>query len=52
MVCWGYNEDGELGIGSLENIGISPQQMGSNLTLVDFGTGIYVRDCFGNVKGQ
>ena len=43
VVCWGYNGDGELGVGSINTVGISPSQMGSNLTLVSFGTGVFMQ---------
>lgn len=37
--CWGQNERGQLGIGSTENIGDEPNEMGDNLQSVDLGTG-------------
>ncbi len=39
VVCWGYNGNGQLGIGSTTSVGISSEQMGSNLTAVDLGPG-------------
>ena len=39
IVCWGSNSYGQLGIGNTITIGTSLRQMGSNLTLVDLGTG-------------
>ena len=39
VACWGFNGFGELGIGSTNNVGGSPGQMGSNLQTVKFGTG-------------
>ncbi len=32
VICWGYNGNGELGVGSSQNIGV-------NFTAVDLGTG-------------
>jgi len=34
----GLNENGQLGIGSTNNIGDEPNEMGKNLSFVDFGT--------------
>ena len=39
LVCWGSNGNGELGIGSDEDVGTSASHMGDNLTTVDLGTG-------------
>lgn len=35
--CWGFNRFGQLGIGSRQNRGNKPGQMGSSLTPVNFG---------------
>ena len=35
--CFGENGDGELGIGSTDNVGELPTDMGENLTAVDLG---------------
>ena len=37
--CWGYNNDGELGLDDTTNRGDMPNQMGDNLPDVDLGTG-------------
>ncbi len=37
IVCWGFNEHGELGAGDTITRGNSSSQMGSNLQKVDFG---------------
>ncbi|MFM2032607.1 MAG: hypothetical protein RLZZ297_1372 [Chloroflexota bacterium] len=40
-VCWGFNGDGELGLGHVRTIGDGAGEMGSALVSVDFGTGLY-----------
>jgi len=37
--CWGFNGDGELGIGSTANQGDNPGEMGDPLPFVSLGTG-------------
>jgi alpha-tubulin suppressor-like RCC1 family protein len=37
--CWGYNQDGELGIGDTTNRGATAGSMGDALPSVDLGTG-------------
>jgi len=37
--CWGYNGNGQLGIGNTTNMGDGPGKMGDNLPVVDLGTG-------------
>jgi len=37
--CWGFNEFGQLGIGSTTNHGDGPNQMGANLPTVNLGAG-------------
>ena len=39
VLCWGDNAEGQLGIGSIVNVGNAPNQMGSHLQTVDLGTG-------------
>ena len=36
--CWGYNGDGNLGLGDSNNRGDIPEEMGDNLPNLDFGT--------------
>lgn len=36
--CWGYNGDGELGLGDMIHRGDKPDQMGGNLPRVDLGS--------------
>lgn len=41
--CWGYNSDGELGLGYTSNaVGISSNQMGDDLPVVNLGSNFYV----------
>ncbi|HEX6764469.1 MAG TPA: hypothetical protein VF103_03305, partial [Polyangiaceae bacterium] len=37
--CWGYNEQGQLGLGDTENRGDQPGELGDALPAVDLGTG-------------
>ncbi|MCP4685497.1 MAG: hypothetical protein GY867_08605, partial [bacterium] len=37
--CWGYNTDGQLGLGDMESRGDDSDEMGDNLPAVDLGTG-------------
>ena len=37
--CWGYNGDGQSGLGDTQNRGASPSDMGDHLPAVDFGVG-------------
>jgi hypothetical protein len=39
VTCWGYGRWGQLGNGSMENIGDGPGEMGANLPVVDLGVG-------------
>ncbi len=39
LKCWGYNQDGELGLGDLDYRGDAPNEMGDNLPVVNLGTG-------------
>jgi alpha-tubulin suppressor-like RCC1 family protein len=39
VACWGYNEYGQLGIGTTDNRGNNPNEMGTYLQLVDLGSG-------------
>ncbi len=39
LKCWGYNHDGELGVGATDYRGDGPGEMGDNLPAVDLGTG-------------
>jgi len=40
LYCWGYNENGELGIGTAKTVGDGPGEMGSFLKATDIGTGL------------
>lgn len=42
--CWGQNKDGELGLGSTVNVGERPDTMGANLSVVDLGKDVFVKD--------
>jgi hypothetical protein len=44
VVCWGNNDNGQLGIGSTLRVGAEAGQMGSSLTPVDLGTGVISND--------
>ncbi len=35
VACWGYNSDGQLGIGTTSNQGDSPGEMGDSMTITD-----------------
>ena len=37
--CWGANSSGQLGLGDTDNRGDNSSEMGSNLTVIDLGTG-------------
>ena len=37
--CWGRNDEGQLGVGHVSDIGDGPNEMGDNLASVDLGTG-------------
>ena len=37
--CWGYNTNGQLGLGDTLNRGDGPSEMGDNLPVVNLGTG-------------
>ena len=41
LKCWGNNQYGQLGIGSIDNVGRDAVDMGDNLQSVDLGTGLY-----------
>ena len=38
--CWGYNSQGQLGVGDTVQRGDGPDQMGANLVAIDFGAGL------------
>ncbi len=40
--CWGWNGDGQLGLGDKANRGDDPGEMGDNLPVVDLGVGAVV----------
>lgn len=39
LKCWGYNSDGQLGVGDLSNRGAVAGQMGDSLAAINIGTG-------------
>ena len=39
VACWGEDNYGQLGIGSTNNVGTAPGQMGESLQLVNLGAG-------------
>ena len=39
VACWGWNGNGELGIGSTSNVGTSDSTLGNNMQLSDLGSG-------------
>ena len=41
--CWGDGDKGRLGYGSISDLGDDDGEMGSNLPVVDFGSGVIVR---------
>jgi alpha-tubulin suppressor-like RCC1 family protein len=42
LKCWGWNYNGKLGLGDVEDRGDNPDEMGGNLPFVSLGTGIRV----------
>jgi alpha-tubulin suppressor-like RCC1 family protein len=47
--CWGYDANGQLGLGDTENRGDEPDEMGDALPAIDVGTGRTVSAIDGNV---
>ncbi|MGE3974490.1 MAG: RCC1 domain-containing protein [Bdellovibrionales bacterium] len=41
--CWGYNTNGQLGLGDQQNRGDTPSEMGANLPYVDLGQNVDVQ---------
>jgi cysteine-rich repeat protein len=41
--CWGENEDGQLGLGDVEDRGDNPSEMGANLPVINLGAGVMVK---------
>jgi len=46
MICFGNNDQGQLGIGSTVRIGDGSNEMGDYLNPINLGTGIEIRMCF------
>jgi len=44
--CWGRNNQGQLGIGSTDNQGDEPNEMGDYLEPINLGTGVEIQLCF------
>lgn len=40
LKCWGLNDEGQLGLGDLNNRGDEPDEMGDDLDFVNLGTGV------------
>lgn len=41
--CWGYNDQGQLGLGDVQRRGDAPGEMGNALPILDFGAGRFVK---------
>jgi len=44
--CFGWNQFGQLGIGSTDNQGDDPNEMGDYLKPINLGTGVDIQECF------
>jgi len=44
--CFGENSSGQLGIGSTDNQGNQPNEMGDYLKPINLGTGVEIQECF------
>ena len=42
--CWGYNDDGQLGQGHSNRIGVDAGSMGDNLNVIDWGSSLTVKE--------
>ncbi len=42
--CWGQNQSGQLGIGDFRSRGIVPEDMGTNLTFLDVGSQLNIKN--------
>ena len=50
LKCWGYNVDGQLGQGHTRDIGVSPNDMGENLPVVNLGSDAEIKQVVGGVS--
>lgn len=48
--CWGKGGDGQLGLGSADNYGDAPNEMGTALPFVDLGTNVLVEAIFAGTR--
>lgn len=49
LTCWGRNDYGGLGVGTMNEVGDEENEMGADLQFVDLGTGLYAVDVVAGV---